>query len=169
MQAFRRATVMRAVPALMDKAMAETVLDSDNCTAIAMGWAGAESAEMTPPRDAALSTLVIPDGAVTLTVQMPQPGELPAEEALTESQIEDAIAEIPARDPALEQGAAGQVNGGAVLRRAANEVRPLRIERGYERHAEGSALIEFGDTRVLAPPPSTSGCRRFSPAGARAG
>lgn len=94
MQAFRRATVMRAVPALMDKAMAETVLDSDNCTAIAMGWAGAESAEMTPPRDAALSTLVIPDGAVTSTVQMPQPGELPAEEALTESQIEDAIAEI---------------------------------------------------------------------------
>ena len=28
-------------------------------------------------------------------------------------------------------------------------LRPVRIERGYARHAEGSALIEFGETRVL--------------------
>jgi ribonuclease PH len=28
-------------------------------------------------------------------------------------------------------------------------LRPVRIERGYTRHAEGSVLIEFGDTRVL--------------------
>ena len=33
--------------------------------------------------------------------------------------------------------------------RAAGELRPVRITRGYARHAEGSALIEFGDTRVL--------------------
>jgi ribonuclease PH len=33
--------------------------------------------------------------------------------------------------------------------RAAGALRPVRIERGYARHAEGSALIEFGDTRVL--------------------
>jgi ribonuclease PH len=33
--------------------------------------------------------------------------------------------------------------------RAANSLRPLRITRGYTRHAEGSVLIEFGDTRVL--------------------
>ena len=33
--------------------------------------------------------------------------------------------------------------------RGADELRPVRIERGYARHAEGSALIEFGDTRVL--------------------
>jgi ribonuclease PH len=33
--------------------------------------------------------------------------------------------------------------------RAAGELRPVRIERGYARHAEGSALIEFGQTRVL--------------------
>ncbi len=93
-EAFRRATVMRAVPALMDKAMAETGLDPDNCTAIAMGWAGGESIDMVPPGESPVSTLVIPEGSVTSTVQMPQPGELPADEALTESQIEDAIAEI---------------------------------------------------------------------------
>jgi len=33
--------------------------------------------------------------------------------------------------------------------RATNELRPISIQRGYARHAEGSALIEFGNTRVL--------------------
>jgi ribonuclease PH len=33
--------------------------------------------------------------------------------------------------------------------RAADELRPVRITRGYTRHAEGSVLVEFGDTRVL--------------------
>jgi len=34
-------------------------------------------------------------------------------------------------------------------RRKPDELRPVRITRGYTRHAEGSVLIEFGDTRVL--------------------
>jgi len=33
--------------------------------------------------------------------------------------------------------------------RRADELRPVRIERGYTRHAEGSVLVAFGDTRVL--------------------
>ena len=33
--------------------------------------------------------------------------------------------------------------------RAANALRPLRIERGYTKHAEGSVLIAFGHTQVL--------------------
>ena len=33
--------------------------------------------------------------------------------------------------------------------RRADELRPVRITRGYTRHAEGSVLIETGDTRVL--------------------
>ncbi|MEK8033103.1 ribonuclease PH [Ideonella sp. DXS29W] len=33
--------------------------------------------------------------------------------------------------------------------RAHDALRPLRITRGFTRHAEGSVLIEFGDTRVL--------------------
>ena len=33
--------------------------------------------------------------------------------------------------------------------RAANQLRPVRITRGYTIHAEGSVLIEFGDTKVL--------------------
>ncbi|HZR02962.1 MAG TPA: ribonuclease PH [Burkholderiales bacterium] len=33
--------------------------------------------------------------------------------------------------------------------RASDELRPVRFSRGYTRHAEGSVLVEFGDTRVL--------------------
>ncbi|MGY0196090.1 ribonuclease PH [Leptothrix sp. BB-4] len=33
--------------------------------------------------------------------------------------------------------------------RAADALRPVRITRSYTKHAEGSVLIEFGDTRVL--------------------
>jgi ribonuclease PH len=33
--------------------------------------------------------------------------------------------------------------------RAPDEMRPIRITRNYTKHAEGSVLVEFGDTRVL--------------------
>ena len=33
--------------------------------------------------------------------------------------------------------------------RAANALRPIRLSRQYTRHAEGSVLVEFGDTRVI--------------------
>ena len=33
--------------------------------------------------------------------------------------------------------------------RKPDELRPVRITRGYTKHAEGSVLVEFGDTKVL--------------------
>src|SRR5437868_6408413 len=33
--------------------------------------------------------------------------------------------------------------------RAPDQLRPVRITRGYTRHAEGSVLVEFGDTKVI--------------------
>ncbi|MCW5580963.1 MAG: ribonuclease PH, partial [Luteimonas sp.] len=33
--------------------------------------------------------------------------------------------------------------------RAPDQLREVRIERGFTRHAEGSVLVSFGDTRVL--------------------
>ena len=33
--------------------------------------------------------------------------------------------------------------------RAADEMRPVRINRRYVKHADGSVLVEFGDTRVI--------------------
>jgi protein phosphatase len=92
--AFNRATVMRAVPDLMNKAIIEGGSEPDNCTAIAMSWAGSESMDMIPPTESPVSTLVIPEGSVASTVQMPRPGEAPGDETLTEQQIEDAVAEI---------------------------------------------------------------------------
>jgi ribonuclease PH len=49
--------------------------------------------------------------------------------------------------------------------RAPDEMRTVRFTRGYTRHAEGSVLVEFGDTRVLCTasvedrvPPWRRGC-----------
>lgn len=33
--------------------------------------------------------------------------------------------------------------------RQADQMRPITITRNYTKHAEGSVLIEFGDTKVL--------------------
>jgi hypothetical protein len=48
---------------------------------------------MVPPTEAPVSTLVIPDGAVASTIQIPRSGD-DAEEALSEDQIDEAVAEI---------------------------------------------------------------------------
>jgi serine/threonine protein phosphatase PrpC len=93
-EAFGRLTVMRAVPELMGKALGDSGPEPDNCTAIAMSWAGTESMDMIPPTDSPVSTLVIPEGSVASTVQMPRPGEPSGDEQLTEEQIDDAVAEI---------------------------------------------------------------------------
>ncbi|MDO5750798.1 MAG: ribonuclease PH [Rothia sp. (in: high G+C Gram-positive bacteria)] len=45
--------------------------------------------------------------------------------------------------------------------RAVNELRPISITRGWSRHAEGSALIEFGNTRVLCTASFTEGVPRW--------
>jgi ribonuclease PH len=42
-----------------------------------------------------------------------------------------------------------------------DEMRPIKIARGYLRHAEGSALIEMGETRVLCSATLESGVPRF--------
>jgi len=45
--------------------------------------------------------------------------------------------------------------------RKKDELRPVKIERGYLRHAEGSAMIEMGGTRVLCSVTLDSGVPRF--------
>ena len=90
---FATKTVMRAVPDLVSQALEEAGPDADNCTAVAVAWAGAEAVDMVPPSDAPVSTLVIPDGVVATTIQFRRAGEdLGAE--LTDDQIDDAVNEI---------------------------------------------------------------------------
>lgn len=45
--------------------------------------------------------------------------------------------------------------------RSLNELRPITITRGWSRNAEGSALIEFGNTRVLCTASFTEGVPRW--------
>ena len=91
--AFSDRTVMRAVPELVDAALEEGGAESDNCTALAMAWAGVESLDMVPPTDAPVSTLVVPEGAMTSTIQIPRAGDEPGP-AYTDDQIDDAVNEI---------------------------------------------------------------------------
>ncbi|HEX4596985.1 MAG TPA: serine/threonine-protein phosphatase, partial [Burkholderiaceae bacterium] len=90
---FSDRTVMRAVPDLVAEALQAAGPEADNCTAVAMAWAGAEAVDMVPPSDAPVSTLAIPDGGVATTIQFQRPGEeLGAE--LTDDQIDEAVGEI---------------------------------------------------------------------------
>lgn len=45
--------------------------------------------------------------------------------------------------------------------RAFNELRSIKITRNYAKHAEGSALIEFGDTKVLCTASVIKGVPKF--------
>lgn len=45
--------------------------------------------------------------------------------------------------------------------RAADQLRDVRISRHYTRHAEGSVLVEFGDTKVICTASVTEGVPRF--------
>ena len=45
--------------------------------------------------------------------------------------------------------------------RTADQLRPLTIERGWSKHAEGSVLIGFGDTKVLCTASFTEGVPRW--------
>ncbi|HEX5568515.1 MAG TPA: ribonuclease PH [Streptomyces sp.] len=45
--------------------------------------------------------------------------------------------------------------------RTAEQLRPVTIERGWSKHAEGSVLISFGDTRVLCTASVTEGVPRW--------
>ena len=45
--------------------------------------------------------------------------------------------------------------------RAPDQLRPVRFTRNYTRHAEGSVLVEFGDTRVLCTASVESGVPGF--------
>lgn len=45
--------------------------------------------------------------------------------------------------------------------RQANQLRPIKITRHYTKHAEGSVLVEFGDTKVICTVSVETGIPRF--------
>ena len=62
-----------------------------------------------------------------------------------------------AETPAASSSASGPRADG----RAVDELRPITITRGWSAQAEGSALIEFGQTRVLCTASVTEGVPRW--------
>lgn len=93
-QAFARDTVMAAVPALVDGAVARGGRFADNATAIAMGWEGAPAEAID-----AVSSLDVPAGAMTTTISLDSPAG--AEAPLSDEDIERSIREIQA---AIQRG-----------------------------------------------------------------
>lgn len=91
--AFADGTVMRAVPDLINLALAEAGQDADNVTGMAMSWEGADLNE-----DQGVSTIAMPLGAITTTIQHRRPGasDAPssAQSPMTDSEIERAIDDI---------------------------------------------------------------------------
>jgi protein phosphatase len=90
---FGHGTVMRAVPQLIELALQKGGPDADNCTALAMSWAGFESLDMIPDDDHPVSTLDIPSAVMASTVQMPLTGAEPGP-VFTDDDIDNAVSEI---------------------------------------------------------------------------
>jgi protein phosphatase len=89
---FSDRTVMRAVPDLISEALEIAGPEADNCTAVALAWAGIEDVN-TEGGGLQVSTEVMPDGVVASTIQVPRVGDEP-DPFLTDAQIDDAVNEI---------------------------------------------------------------------------
>ena len=151
--------VSDAAPDLVEMALRKGGDHSDNVTVIALEW---EMPDSTAGDDrSGMSTETIEDGVFASTIQ----AGMPSDTRSTTSTTTPSSAPSPrstkpsaARPRARPERAtvpfflfesptmtAFTRSGG----RAADQLRPVRITRGYTIHAEGSVLIEFGDTRVL--------------------
>ncbi len=90
--AFASSTVMRAVPDMINAALAEAGSDSDNVTGMAMSWEGADLRS-----EQGVSTESMPLGAMTTTIDHFRPSQVDSpQKPMTDSEIERAIDDIRA-------------------------------------------------------------------------
>src|SRR5699024_5514254 len=76
----------------------------------------------------------------------------------------DRVSSVPAVDPAPEPATATEIRKRQTVRadgRQADELREVRITPDWINTAEGSALVEFGNTRVLCAASLTEGVPRW--------
>ncbi|MDB5825194.1 MAG: serine/threonine-protein phosphatase [Herminiimonas sp.] len=83
-------TIVRAVPQLVRTATEIAGKKSDNVTALAMMWQGADTEEAAT----GFTTNILPPGTLTTTIQAPRQAELEAAETFSDTDIEKAIEEI---------------------------------------------------------------------------
>ncbi len=90
---FAQSTVMRAVPDMIGRALADAGSEADNVTAMAMSWEGADLRS-----DIGVSTESVPLGAITTTIDhfRPSQAEPSPQKPMTDSEIERAIDDIRA-------------------------------------------------------------------------
>jgi serine/threonine protein phosphatase PrpC len=102
--AFGQGSIARVVPELVQRAVQINGRFADNTTVVALNWESGETDEDVPT----LSSLNLPDGAVTTTVSIGQIEEDAAEDTLTDEEIERQIAEI---QQAIQRSNAAQGEG----------------------------------------------------------
>jgi serine/threonine protein phosphatase PrpC len=83
-------TIVRAVPGMVRTATEVAGKKSDNVTALAMMWQGADTEEAATE----FTTNILPPGTLTTTIQAPRHAEPEAAESFTDTDIEKAIEEI---------------------------------------------------------------------------
>lgn len=89
-EAFATSPVALSVPALVRRAVEYNGRVADNTTVVALTWESSESVDDVPT----LSSLDLPDGAVTTTISFSQIDDAAPESALSDEDIERQIAEI---------------------------------------------------------------------------
>jgi protein phosphatase len=88
-QCLENNTIVRAVPELVHSATGIAGKSSDNVTALAMMWEGEAASTL-----GAITTDLLPIGAVTTTIQAPRHADLEDVDVFNDSEIEKAIEEI---------------------------------------------------------------------------
>lgn len=90
-QSLNSNTVVRAVPELLATATGIAGKTSDNVTALAMMWEGANVLSASPTT---ITTHTLPLGSVTTTIHAPRHADLEQADVFNDSEIEKAIEEI---------------------------------------------------------------------------
>jgi len=88
--AFARGPVAVAVPGLVRRALEHNGRTADNTTVVALTWESGEPDDDVPT----LSSLDLPEGAVTTTISIGQIGDVQGDVPLSDEEIERQIAEI---------------------------------------------------------------------------
>jgi serine/threonine protein phosphatase PrpC len=100
--AFEHVPVAQQVPVLVRRAVETNGATADNTTVVAMQWEGADDEDVPT-----LSSLDLPDGAVTTTISIGRLEEGEVEPALSDEEIERQIAEIQRAIQRTNEGAQG--------------------------------------------------------------
>jgi protein phosphatase len=88
--AFAQGSVAQTVPGLVRRALEHNGRTADNTTVVALTWESGEPDDDVPT----LSSLDLPEGAVTTTISIEPLGEVPVDPPLSDEEIERQIAEI---------------------------------------------------------------------------